>query len=78
MVHGVNCASCSVGLRRELTRLSGVLAIREGTSKQHLLVDFDASRVSPEAVLDATHRAGFEAEMLVSPGSGCAGNGRPC
>ncbi len=65
MVEGTNCASCSVEIRRELRRLPGIVDIREGDSKRHLLVEFQASEVQPLQILHAVQSAGYEAEMLV-------------
>jgi periplasmic mercuric ion binding protein len=65
MVQGVSCASCSLTIRRELRQLEGIVAIREGDMKTHLLVDFDGQRISAEQLLEAVHRAGYDAEVLV-------------
>jgi len=65
MVEGTDCASCSVPIRRHLKRLAGVTDIRQGESKQHVMLDFDPSQVSPEQIVQAVHEAGYEAEVLV-------------
>lgn len=65
MVEGTNCASCSVEIRRELRRLPGIVDVRQGDSKQHLLVEFHGAQVQPLQILDAVQAAGYEAEMLV-------------
>lgn len=66
MVEGVSCASCTVTIRRKLKQLAGIVDIRSGTAKTHLLVDFDEQLVSPELILETVQAAGYEAEMLVT------------
>lgn len=65
MVRGVSCASCSVGIRRELKRLSGVEAIRAGDDASHVLVDFSPGTLTPEALVEAVNAAGYETEVLI-------------
>lgn len=66
-VQGTDCASCDVTIRRHLRKLSGVLEIRAGDDKQHVLVDFDPTRISPEQIASAVLTAGYEAEIFVHP-----------
>lgn len=66
-VEGTDCASCEVSIRRHLRKLSGVVEIRPGDDKQHVLVDFDPKRVSPEQIAQAVLTAGYEAEIFVHP-----------
>lgn len=66
-VEGTDCASCEVTIRRHLRKLSGVVEIRPGDDKQHVLVDFDPKRVSPEQIAQAVLTAGYEAEIFVHP-----------
>lgn len=65
MVEGTSCASCAVTIRRHLHQLQGIGDIREGTTKQHLLVDFDPKLVTTEQLVKAVSDAGYEAEVLV-------------
>ena len=65
LVEGVSCASCDLGLRRNLRKLGGVLRIREGSSKQHLLVDFSPEQLASQRIVDAVYAAGYSAEVLV-------------
>lgn len=65
LVEGTNCASCSVEIRRELRRLPGIVDVRQGENKRHLLVEFQAEAVQPLRILEAVNAAGYEAEMLV-------------
>jgi copper chaperone CopZ len=58
-----------VTIRRHLRKLSGVLDIRGGDDKQHVLVDFDPARISPEQIASAVLAAGYEAEIFVHPTS---------
>ena len=64
-VQGTDCASCDVSIRRYLRKLEGVRDIRPGSDKQHVFVDFDPTRVTPEQIAKAVLEAGYEAEILV-------------
>lgn len=77
MVEGTSCASCAVSIRRHLHKLQGIGEIREGSSKQHLLVEFDPQLVSAEQLVRAVSEAGYEAEVLVhAPGVGASSSVR--
>lgn len=65
MVEGTNCASCAVSIRRHLHKLQGIGEIREGSTKQHLLVDFDPKLVTTEQLVAAVTEAGYEAQVWV-------------
>ncbi len=65
MVEGTSCASCSVGVRKALRNLDGVVGIREGQTKNHVLVDFMPGQVAAEQIVDAVSEAGFVAEVFV-------------
>lgn len=64
-VEGVDCASCSLGIQKALRGLPGIVDVRKGPSKSHVLVDFAPEHVSAEVIMDAVLRAGFDAEMFV-------------
>jgi copper chaperone CopZ len=64
-VQGTDCASCEVSIRRHLRKLDGVREIRPGSDKEHVFVDFDPVKVSPEQIAKAVLEAGYEAEILV-------------
>jgi copper chaperone CopZ len=68
-VEGTDCASCDVSIRRNLRQLSGVVEVRPGNDKRHVLVDFDPKLVSPEQIAHAVLTAGYEAELFVHPTS---------
>lgn len=68
-VEGTDCASCDVSIRRSLRQLSGVVEVRPGNDKRHVLVDFDPKLVSPEQIAHAVLTAGYEAELFVHPTS---------
>lgn len=64
-VQGTDCASCEVSIRRHLHKLEGIRDIRSGEDKQHVFVDFDPKKVTPEQIARAVSDAGYEAEILV-------------
>jgi copper chaperone CopZ len=65
MVEGTNCASCAVPIRRHLHKLPGIGDIREGSTKKHLLVQFDPALVTTEQLVKAVTDAGFDAQVWV-------------
>lgn len=65
MVEGTSCASCAVSIRRQLHQLQGIGDIREGSTKQHLFVEFDPKLVTTEQLIKAVSDAGYEAEVWV-------------
>lgn len=64
-VQGTDCASCEVSIRRHLHKLEGIREIRLGSDKQHVFVDFDPKKVTPEQIARAVSDAGYEAEIFV-------------
>jgi periplasmic mercuric ion binding protein len=70
MVESTSCASCSVTIRRHLHLLRGIGEIREGSTAQHLVVEFDPQLVTTEQLVQAVSDAGYEAEVWVhGPGA---------
>jgi copper chaperone CopZ len=65
MVEGTSCASCAVTIRHHLHQLAGIGDIREGSTKQHLLVEFNPALVTAEQLVKAVSEAGYDAQVLV-------------
>lgn len=63
-VDGVSCASCSLAIRKALKKVDGVRGIDEGESKELLIVQVDASKITDEALVQAVKKAGFGAKVV--------------
>ena len=62
-VEGVDCAGCTVKIRKALSLLEGVSDVRGGAAKNEIVVDFDLARVGPKALVEAVKKAGFESSV---------------
>jgi Cu+-exporting ATPase len=61
-IGGMTCASCASRIERKLNRLEGVTAsVNYATEKA--TVEFDAARVSPDALVDAVEQVGYSARL---------------
>jgi Cu+-exporting ATPase len=61
-VQGMTCASCASRIERTLNKLDGVTAsVNYATEKA--AVDFDPTRVTPQALLDAVEQVGYSAHL---------------
>ncbi len=61
-ITGMTCASCANRIERKLNKLDGVTAtVNYATEKA--AVDFDASAVEPEQLLEAVEAAGYKAKL---------------
>lgn len=60
-VRGLRCASCPVTVRTALRRVSGVVDAKVSLPDGTATVEYDASRVGPQELVDAVERAGYRA-----------------
>jgi len=60
-VDGVTCGSCLIPIRRELTALKGVKEIESGVDIKEVIVSYLPGSVSPQQLVDAVKKAGYEA-----------------
>jgi len=63
-VKGVSCAACTRRLRAALEKIDGVAAVRAGGSKERIVVDYVAGRVTVAALVKACADAGFPARVV--------------
>ncbi len=60
-VSGMLCSSCAKAVEQALVRLSGVVEAKGEVSDDRVRVKYDASRVSPQRMVEAIRQAGYRA-----------------
>ena len=65
---GMTCAACAARIEKVLNRADGVrAAVNFASETAH--VEFDGDRASPQTLIDAVRRAGYDA----APAQNCTG-----
>jgi Cu+-exporting ATPase len=63
---GMTCAACAARIEKALNRTDGVrAAVNLATETAH--VEFDAAKATPQTLIDAVRRAGYDAAPAVDP-----------
>jgi Cu+-exporting ATPase len=63
---GMTCAACAARIEKVLNRTDGVRAeVNYATETAH--VEFDAGRATPDRLIDAVRRAGYDASVAADP-----------
>jgi mercuric ion binding protein len=62
-VPGMTCEACPITVRKALERVPGVIKVKATLEPKEATVTFDDARVSVEALLEATRRVGFAAQV---------------
>jgi copper chaperone CopZ len=62
-VEGMTCPSCKAAVRTAITRLPGVKDAKVDVVKKSATVEYDASKVTPQQVVDAVNRLGYAASL---------------
>lgn len=60
-VDGMHCSSCAVNIDFDLEDLNGVKAAKTSYAKQETEVDFDKGKISPEEIVKAIQKTGYQA-----------------
>ncbi len=68
-VEGMTCASCKVAVRTALSKLDGVKGAKVDVTKKSAIVDYDPTRVTPQQMVDAVNRLGYQASLPAKGGS---------
>lgn len=58
-VAGMTCAACPITVRKALTKIEGVSKAEVSYEKRHVVVTFDDTKTSVQALTRATADAGF-------------------
>lgn len=62
-IEGMSCPSCSVAVRIALKKLDGVRDARVSVQAKRAVVDYVPAKVSPQQLVDAVNRLGYEASI---------------
>jgi len=62
-VSGMTCEACSATVRTSLTRLAGVRDARVSFDPPRAIVEFDAARLSPDDLTEATAAVGYPSHV---------------
>lgn len=68
-VEGMTCASCKVAVRTALTRIAGVKTAQVDVEKKSATVEYDPAKVTPQQLIDAVNRLGYQASLPSRTGS---------
>lgn len=68
-VEEMTCASCRVAVRTALTKLEGVKDARVDVAKGSATVDYDPIKVTPQQLVHAVNRLGYQASLSAKSGS---------
>ncbi len=60
----MHCASCAANITKKLEKTKGITSANVNFSTEKALVEFDASIISEEKVLEAIKKAGYGAELI--------------
>ena len=62
-VDGMTCSACSVAVRTVLKKLNGVVDAKVSVSDKQAVVEYDASKVTPQQMVDAIIKLGYRASL---------------
>ena len=62
-ISGMHCGGCATGIRAMLERTDGVLKADVSYEERRALVEYDASKTSPERIVAAIEKMGYKAQV---------------
>lgn len=68
-VDGMFCATCKVAVRTALSKLDGVKDARVDVANKSVTVEYDPNKVTPQQLVDAVNRLGYQASLPARSGS---------
>lgn len=68
-VDGMTCPSCKVAVRTALSKLDGVKDAKVDVANKRATVEYDPSKVTPQQLVDAVNRLGYQASIPAKSGS---------
>ncbi len=77
VVPSMSCASCAPAISNALAKVEGVRQVSIHLERRTVTVGYVPGRASPEALISAVKRAGYDAQRAVSPDPGRAPGGSP-
>lgn len=67
-VEGMTCPACKAAVKTAIVRLPGVRDAKVDVAKKSATVEYDASKVSPQQMVEAVNRLGYEASLPANAG----------
>jgi len=68
-VSGMSCASCVAHVEKSVSKLPGIQSVNVQLLTNSMIVQFDTTQLTVQAIEDAVKKAGYEATALSSPQS---------
>ncbi len=65
-VEGMTCPACKAAVKTAIVRLPGATDAKVDVAKKSATVEYDASKVSPQQMVEAVNRLGYEASLPAS------------
>jgi len=62
LIKGMTCASCSSAVERVTRKMDGVAVSEVNLATNKMTIEYDETKLTPEAIIDRVDRAGFGAE----------------
>ena len=62
-IKGMHCTSCAMNIDFDLEDLKGVIITRTHYARQECSIEFDADKITIEAILDQIKKSGYEASV---------------
>lgn len=68
-VEGMTCSTCKVAVRTALSKLDGVKDANVDVAQKSATVEYDPTKLSPQQMVDAVNRLGYQASLPAKSGS---------
>ncbi len=68
-IEGMTCPSCKVAVRAALKKVDGVTDAKVDVAAKSATVNYDSTKVTPQQLVDAVNRLGYEASLPSRTGS---------
>lgn len=60
-VEGMSCAACAASVRKAVKSVEGVTGVEVNLAQREARVEYEATKVSPDKIVNAINNAGFKA-----------------
>jgi copper chaperone CopZ len=67
-IPGMDCAACALNIQAVLKKQAGLTQARVRFDAKEAVVQYDATKISPEKIIAAIHQTGFKAEPAMRTG----------
>jgi copper chaperone CopZ len=63
LVRGMDCTTCALAIEKRLKKLEGVERVGASVMLDKVLVDYDASRIGIEGIVEAIKKTGYSSHL---------------